>query len=104
MRVSRKYFPAAPLGAPLSASVVTGAQAEGLSSATPRYQPGTVQAPADSLGVSEQTAVRRLGQRAGRQNRLAGPGTSGIAVSGASFDAPGTLTVHVGDAASAPTA
>ncbi|MFH8369346.1 alpha-lytic protease prodomain-containing protein [Streptomyces sp. NPDC018031] len=101
MRVSRKYVLTATVGALLSVSVVTGARAGEPASAAPRYQPQMVQALADSLGVTEQTAVRRLDQQAAQQKLLAELGEDGISPDGAFFDGTGALTVNVDDARSA---
>ena len=61
MRISRKSAFIAAVGALLSVSGATGAQAQAVEPAA-RYQPEMVQALADSLGVSEATAIQRLDQ------------------------------------------
>lgn len=103
MRISRKYALVATAGILLSVSAVSGAQAQDGKDggASPRYQPAMVQALADSLGVSEAAAVRRLDQQAEQQDRLAGLAGSGISTDGAFFTSAGKLTVNTHDAAAA---
>ncbi|MBB5934218.1 S1 family peptidase [Streptomyces zagrosensis] len=102
MRVSRKYVLAATVGALLSVSAVSGAQAKDDSgSATPRYEPKMVQALATSLGVSEKAAVERLDSQAEQQGTFAGLAKKGIATEGAFFDKSGTLVVNAPNAKTA---
>ncbi|MEU6389521.1 S1 family peptidase [Streptomyces sp. NPDC046939] len=100
MRISRKYALVATAGVLLSVSAVSGAQAQD-SDASPRYQPAMVRALADSLGVSEESAVRRLDAQAAQQDRLAGLAKGGISTDGAFFTSAGKLTVNAHNAAEA---
>ncbi|MGC5343046.1 S1 family peptidase [Streptomyces sp. DT24] len=101
MRVSRKYVIAATVGALLSVSAVTGAQAVTQAPVHPQYQPEMIKALAASLGVSEQAATARLEQQDAQQARLASLGKHGIKTNGAFFDQKGTLTVNATDAGTA---
>ncbi|MGP3980101.1 S1 family peptidase [Streptomyces sp. KR80] len=101
MRVSRKYFIAAAVGALLSVSVVTIAQAEDSAPSAPRYQPEMVKALAESLDVSEKAAVDRLDRQAAQQRRFAELRRKGIKADGAFFNKKGVLTVNAPNAKAA---
>ncbi|TJZ54321.1 S1 family peptidase [Streptomyces piniterrae] len=94
MRDSRKYCLAIAVGALLSVSVATGAQAGNSTSESPRYEPQMVKALAKSLGVSEKAAVERLDRQAQQQSALAGLKKDGVETEGAFFNSKGTLTVN----------
>ncbi|MFE6774761.1 S1 family peptidase [Streptomyces sp. NPDC057702] len=102
MRGSRTYVLAAAVGALLSVTVVSGAQARDDSAPmAPRYEPRMVAALASSLGVSERAAIERLDSQAAQQHTLAGLDKQRIATQGAFFDARGTLVVNAPDAGTA---
>ncbi|GAA4659840.1 S1 family peptidase [Streptomyces youssoufiensis] len=102
MRGSRTYVLAAAVGALLSVTVVSGAQAKDDSAPmAPRYQPEMVKALATTLGVSEDAAIERLDSQTEQQNTLASLGKKRIATQGAFFDKAGTLVVNAPDAKTA---
>ncbi|MEW9515411.1 S1 family peptidase [Streptomyces tubercidicus] len=103
MRDSRKYCLAATVGALLSVSITTGAQAGTSTSESPRYEPQMVKALAKSLAVSEKTAVERLDRQAQQQSALARLNKDGIKTEGAFFNSKGTLTVNAPNAKTAVT-
>ncbi|MEU5999339.1 S1 family peptidase [Streptomyces sp. NPDC047197] len=90
---------AAAAGALVATTGVTGAHAD--STPAPRYEPQMIEALADTLGVSDTAAVRRLDEQADQQRRLARLQRDGVRTDGAFFDAKGTLTVNVGAAPAA---
>ena len=65
------------------------------------YQQQMVQALADSLGISDAAAVRRLDSQAAQQKTLRKVRSSGVDPRGAFFDSKGKLTVNVADARAA---
>ncbi|MGW0908843.1 S1 family peptidase [Streptomyces sp. NPDC002853] len=85
---------AAAAGALVATTGVTGAHAD--APPTPRYEPQMIEALADTLGVSETAAVRRLDEQADQQRRLDRLHRDGVRTDGAFFDAKGELTVNVG--------
>jgi hypothetical protein len=97
--ISRTAFIAAALsGVLLSVTAVMSAQAA-QPSATPGHDPQMVQALADSLGVSDQAALRRLDRESGQQQKLDELRKGGVSTDGAFFDRDGSLVVNAGDAA-----
>ncbi|WP_346092780.1 S1 family peptidase [Streptomyces olivaceiscleroticus] len=65
------------------------------------YQQQMVRALADSLGISDAAAVRRLDSQAAQQKTLRTLRSSGVDPRGAFFDSRGKLTVNVDDARTA---
>ncbi|MFG3100392.1 S1 family peptidase [Streptomyces sp. NPDC048182] len=90
-------------GAATAALVLAGAvaPAQGAPTNPGDYQPQMVHALADSLGISDAAAVRRLDSQAAQQKTLAGLRAPGVDARSAFFDTAGRLTVAVGDAATA---
>ncbi|WP_328867028.1 S1 family peptidase [Streptomyces sp. NBC_00304] len=101
MRVSRKYVIAATVGALLSVTAVTGAEAVTQAPVHPQYQPEMIKALAASLGVSEQAATAQLERQDAQQARLASLSKRGIKADGAFFDRKGALTVNATDTGTA---
>lgn len=101
MRISRISLVTTVVGTLLSATAVTASAQAAPSDEAPRYQPAMVAALADSLGISEDTAVARLDHQAAQQDELAELDRSGMAADGAYFTADGKLTVNVSSAAAA---
>lgn len=77
------------------------APAAGAPVADAHYQKQMVRALADSLGISDAAAVRRLDAQAAQQKTLATLRSPGVDARGAFFDGKGTLTVNVTDARAA---
>ncbi len=81
----------------MAAGVVSahGAPSADSSAGEGRYQKQMVRALADSLGIDDAAAVRRLDTQAAQQKTLAALKSSGADSRGAFFDAKGKLTVNV---------
>ncbi|MEV0222641.1 S1 family peptidase [Streptomyces sp. NPDC050704] len=96
MRVSRKTLVVVAVGALLSVTSVTGAQAGELTAqqTAERYDPAMIKALATSLGVSEQVAADRLDGQAAQQNELSKLARQGVPMDGAYFDKAGALVVN----------